>query len=113
MGGISTQLNQLFTLPINLDLARTETFPYKVDISNYLASGDSFTSFSAILYELPTGIRVTTAWQGAITLGARNIVTMPIIASVLKLGSKYQMNFTFTANTNKILTFITYITIVA
>lgn len=103
---------QLDTVPKNIDIAITETFPYQVDVTNYLASGDSISSIVAVLTLLSTSSVVTTSWQGTISTQG-NIIQVPIIGSALQLNQSYQLAVTFTANTGKRLTILSQLNIVA
>lgn len=103
---------QLDSVPLSLDIAVTETYPYSVDVTQYLSGTDTISSISAVLTLVSTGQVVPTAWQGTIST-AGNVIQVPIIGSVLLLGQQYQLATTFTANTNKRLTVLTLITIVA
>lgn len=100
------------SVPMNIDIAVTETLPFVVDVSNYLVAGDTITNIYASLINASTGAPVTVTWRNAITLSG-NFMTIPIIGSTLSLGVNYQMTIIFKANTNKISTFITYINVVA
>ncbi len=103
---------QLDTVPKNLDIAITETYPYQVDVTNYLASGDTISSIIAIMTLVSTGAVITTGWQGTISTQG-NIIQVPIIGSALQLNQSYQLAVTFTANTGKRLTILSQINIVA
>lgn len=103
---------QLDTVPKNIDIAITETFPYQVDVTNYLASGDTISSIIAVLTLLSTGAVIATGWQGTISTQG-NIIQVPIIGSALQLGQQYQLAVTFTANTGKRLTILSQVNIVA
>jgi hypothetical protein len=103
---------QLDTVPKNIDIAITETFPYQADVTNYLAGGDTISSIVAILTLLSTGAVITTGWQGTVSTQG-NIVQVPIIGSALQLGQSYQLAVTFTAATGKRLTILSQINVVA
>lgn len=103
---------QLDSQPFQQDIATTETFPYQVDVTQYLASGDSISAITAILTLVSTGAIQTTNWQGTIST-AGNIIQIPINGSALRLGQQYQLATTFTANTGKVLTVLTLINVVA
>jgi hypothetical protein len=103
---------QLDTVPKNIDMAITETYPYQVDVTNYLASGDTISSIVAILTLLSTSAVITTGWQGTVSTQG-NIVQVPIIGSALQLNQSYQLAVTFTAATGKRLTILSQINVVA
>jgi hypothetical protein len=103
---------QLDSVPKNVDIAVTETFPYQVDTTNYLGSGDTITAIVAVLTLLSTGAIVTSAWQGAIST-AGNIIQVPINGPVLQLGQTYQLAVSFTASTGKRLTILSQLSLVA
>lgn len=103
---------QLDSQPLEMDMAVTETFPYQVDVTQYLTGTDSISAITAVLTLVSTGVVVTTSWQGTIST-AGNIIQVPIIGSALRLGQQYQLATTFTANTGKILTVVSLINIVA
>jgi len=103
---------QLDTIPFIVDIAVTETYPYQVDVTQYLASGDTISGIIAKLTLLSTGQPVTSTWQGTLST-AGNIIQVPINVTVLLLGQQYMLATTFTANTNKVLTVLSQINIVA
>jgi hypothetical protein len=103
---------QLDTQPLNLDIAVTETYPYQVDVTQYLASGDTISAISAVLTLTSTGQTAPTGWQGQIST-AGNVIQVPINGNFLRLGQVYMLATTFTANTNKILTILTFLNLVA
>ena len=103
---------QLDSQPFQIDIATTETYPYQVDVTQYLASGDSISAIVAVLTLLNTGKAVTTSWQGQIST-AGNIIQVPINGAALRLGQSYLLATTFTANTGKILTILSQINVVA
>jgi hypothetical protein len=103
---------QLDTVPKFIDMAITETYPYQVDVTNYLASGDTISSIVAILTLLSTSAVITTGWQGS-TSTQGNIIQVPVIGSALQLNQSYQLAVTFTAATGKRLTFLSQINVVA
>jgi len=103
---------QLDTIPLELDVAITETYPYQVDVTQYLAAGDSISAITAVLTLVSTKQVVTGAWQGTIST-AGNIIQIPINVNVLRLGQTYQLATTFQANTNKILTILSQISVIA
>jgi hypothetical protein len=103
---------QLDSVPRDIDVAVTETYPYQVDVSNYLASGDTITSISSVLTFQSTGAVVSSAWQGSITT-AGNIIQVVVNAPVLQLGQQYQLATTFTAALGKRLTVISTLNMVA
>ena len=103
---------QLDSQPFDVDVAVTETYPYQVDVTQYLATGDSISAITAVLTLINTGKAAPTGWQGTIST-AGNIIQVPINGSFLRLGQLYQLAITFTANTNKILTVLSQISVVA
>lgn len=103
---------QLDSQPLSIDIAVTEVYPYQVDVTQYLITGDSISAITAVLTLLNTGRTVTTSWQGTIST-AGNIIQVPINGSALRLGQSYQLAVTFQANTNKILTVLSQINVVA
>lgn len=103
---------QLDTIPFNLDVATTETYPYQVDVTQYLASGDSISAITAALTLVSTGQAAPIGWQGSIST-AGNVIQVPINVSFLRYGQSYQLAVTFTANTNKILTILSQLNVVA
>lgn len=103
---------QLDSLPQQIDVAVTETYPYTVDVSNYLAAGDTVSIVTAVLTYSSTGAVVSTAWQGTISING-NVIQVPLIGSAMQLGQKYQLAVTFTANSGKRLTETSIIIVVA
>lgn len=103
---------QLDSQPFDVDVAVTETYPHQVDVTQYLASGDSISAITAVLTLVNTGKTVTTSWQGTIST-AGNIIQVPINGNALRLGQAYQLAITFQANTNKILTVLSQVNVVA
>jgi hypothetical protein len=123
---------RLMTLPADIDIATTETYPYQIDLTNYLSIGDTIGSYYITLIQIPGGHSVGspfvqtfnwgdsgydgmtyggTAWRGIVTFNG-NIMIIPLFGSALQLGQKYQLNVTFVANINKIVTFLTFIHVV-
>jgi hypothetical protein len=100
------------TIPLWIDIAQTETFPWAVDVTNYLSGTDTIGAKFATLLKLPTGAVITTQWHNPYTV-VGNVITIPIIGSALDLGHTYQLTLTFVANTNKTVTYLTYLTVVA
>lgn len=113
-GAAINEVPRLATLPPQLDLARAETFPYQVDLTNYVASGDVIFIEEIALYNLNTNqpVNPSIPWYGGYTLSGNNL-TITLFPSVLQLGQTYEMAVTASYNTNKILTFTTTINIVA
>lgn len=105
------QKNLLETVQANIDLATTETYPYQIDLTNYLSTGDSIGGYYITMIQIPEGNAVAPPWRGNVTFNG-NIMIIPLLGSAFQLGQKYQMNVTFVANTNKVVTFLTYIHIV-
>lgn len=105
---------QLMTEPPMLDIAVTETFPLKVDVSNYLRSTDTIGSYLMSLVQIPTGQPVPWPWRLVPTTVVGNVMTITLIGSALQLGQQYQLRVTIVLNdSTKILTFLTYINVVA
>lgn len=106
---------QLDTLPASIDVSRTELYPLSVDFTQYISSGDSITSPSATLLQVPTGTSVpTSTWLigNAMSISG-NIVQVPINTSQLQLSQQYSLLLTVKLNTNKTLTSTTQITVVS
>lgn len=103
---------QLDSVPKTIDVAVTETYPYQVDVTNYLAVGDSISSVSSVLTFTSTGAVVASAWQGGVS-SSGNIIQVIVNAPVLQLGQQYQLATTFTANTGKRLTVLSQLNMVA
>jgi len=104
--------NQLITEPQSFDMALSETFPYVVDVTNYLGTNDSISSISPTLSVLSTGRPVTTGWNGGAT-SQGNLITVPIICSNLSFGQQYQISVTFIANSTKISTYTSIFSVVS
>jgi hypothetical protein len=102
---------QLDTQPYQIDMAITETYPYQADVTQYLATGDSISTITAVLTLTSTGAAAPTGWQGTIST-AGNIIQVPIIGSFLRLGQSYLLAVTFTANTGKILTLLSQVNVI-
>jgi hypothetical protein len=103
---------QLDTQPFQLDVAVTETYPYQADVTQYLVTGDTISAITAVLTLVSTGQTAPVGWQGTIST-AGNVIQVPIVGSFLRLGQVYQLAVTFTANTNKILTILSLLNVVA
>lgn len=103
---------QLDSQPFELDVATTEIYPYQVDVTQYLASGDSISAITAALTLSSTGQAAKIGWQGLIST-AGNIIQIPINVSFLRVGQTYQLATTFQANVNKILTVLSELNVVA
>jgi hypothetical protein len=103
---------QLDSLPKTIDIAVTETYPYTIDVSQYLVAGDTVSVVVAVLTFASTGTTVTTVWQGTTSVSG-NIIQVPMIGSALALGQQYQLAVTFTANSGKRLTETSIINVVA
>jgi hypothetical protein len=109
--GVAEPGSLLMTLPANIDLGTSETYPYGIDLTNYLSSGDTIGGYYITMINLPGAQPVASPWRGTVTFNG-NVMTIPLLGSAFQQGQKYQMNVTFVANTNKIVTFITYIHVV-
>jgi hypothetical protein len=92
-------------------MAITETYPYQVDVTGYLVSGDVISAVTAVLILTSTGAVVTDAWHFAVNI-VGNIITIPIYGPVLQRGQRYQLATTFTASSGKRLTILSYINII-
>lgn len=103
---------QLDSVPKDIDVAVTETYPYQVDVSNYLAVGETVSSIVSVLTFMSTGAIVTSAWQTSVT-SSGNVIQVVINAPVLQLGQQYQLATTFTAVAGKRLTVLSQLNIVA
>jgi hypothetical protein len=103
---------QLDSLPKTIDVAVTETYPYTIDVSQYLVAGDTVTIAIAVLTFVSTGATVSSTWQGAISVSG-NVIQVPINGPVLALGQQYQLAVTFTASSGKRLTETSVINVVA
>jgi hypothetical protein len=101
----------LFTLPADIDMATTEIYPYQIDLSNYLVGSDTIGKYFTTMINLPGGQAVAGQWRGSISFNG-NIMTIPLLGSSFQLGHKYQLNITFVVNTNKTVTFLTFIHVV-
>jgi hypothetical protein len=102
---------QLSSVPFNIDMAITETYPYQVDVTGYLVSGDVVSAVTAVLTLTSTGAIVTDAWYFAVNI-VGNIITIPVYGPVLQRGQRYQLATTFTASSGKRLTILSYINII-
>jgi hypothetical protein len=104
--------SQLVTVPEKFDLAVTETYPYIVDVTNYLGVNDSVAIVSPILTLLSTGKVVQAPWfAGPIIQG--NIVTIPINCGYLRFGQDYQIAVNFTASSTKRATYLSTFSLVS
>lgn len=99
---------QLTTVPDSFDVWNTETYPYVVDVTNYLGTGDSVSNVSAVLIQLPYKNVVTASWNGGSSISG-NVITIPIIASVLSIGQQYEIVVTFTASSSKVATYASFL----
>lgn len=103
--------NQLITDPSNLDMATTETFPYVVDVTNYLGTNDTVGSVSPVLTYLSTG-KVVSGALGPSSISG-NVITIPILCSNLSYGQQYQIAVTFQGSSSKIATYTSIFRLVA
>jgi hypothetical protein len=112
-GAYDQDLGGINTIPAQLDVAVTETYPYKVDCSNYMSGSDALTFQQVNMFIKPNGqILTNDQWYISNSI-AGNVLTIFINCGGLRLGWKYQLQTTISLNTNKVLTFVTNITVVA
>lgn len=113
VGGYEQELSMLSTLPSQLDVSMAETYPYKVDCSNYMSGSDTVTVQQAHMFVRLSGAEIPKAQWFISSSVVGNIATVFINCGGLQLGWKYQLQTTVVLNTNKIMTFATNITVVA
>jgi hypothetical protein len=90
----------LDTNPAIFDCGSGETLPIAIDVSNYLAAGDSVTSPAATLVNMSTGVVYAAGLSGSPSI-VGNIITQTVTA--LATETRYRLTVSFTANTGKIM----------
>jgi len=106
---------QLDTLPGTVDIASSELYPLAIDFTQYVGSGDTLSTPTAILIQKTTGTIIpNSTWLigNALSMSG-NIVQIPINVSALQLSQTYMLKVTVTLNTNKTLTATTTMNVVA
>jgi hypothetical protein len=103
---------QLATVPDSFDMAITETYPYAVDVTNYLGINDSVSSIVPVLTLLSTGGVVSGSWFAAPAIQG-NIITIPINCGSLRFGQQYQIAVNFVASSTKSATFTSIFSLVS
>lgn len=103
--------NQLITDPPGFDMATTETYPYIVDVTNYLGASDTVGSVSPVVTYVSTGKTVSGALGSSSISG--NIITIPVLGSGLSYGQQYQIAVTFQGSSSKVATYTSIFRLVA
>ena len=103
---------QLATIPPIFKVAATSKFPYVLDVNNYVSDSDVVTAAWTTLQLIPTGAIVFGAWRTPMTISG-NIIQFSVFGSFLNLGQRYQLNVTFNANPNKVVTLVSFLDIVS
>lgn len=112
--GSALSPSQLETEPPLFVISVAETaYPYRVDAANYLIGSDTVSSVTSnLFYSAGSGGKLGSAWQTSITTSGTQI-TVLVNASQLQLGQTYFIITTFTANINKVCTFVSKLQVVA